>query len=149
MPKVQKMTNPEIACVDTNIFVRLFTQDDLSQFQSAKNLFQACQNGEIQIVLNDLIMIEIGWVLGRSYKLPSIQIRKYLLSILNMDFVDLHSANVTYHFPEALNLFTTKNISLADAYLATWMKQQNIPVMYTFDTKHFQRIAGITVKIPR
>ena len=143
------MTNPEIACVDTNIFVRLFTQDDLAQFQSAKNLFQSCQNGEIEIILNDLIMIEIGWVLGRSYKLPPVQIRKYLLSILNMDFVDLRPANVTYHFPEAMNLFTTKNISLADAYLATWMKQQNIPVMYTFDTKHFQRIAGITAKIPR
>ena len=147
--KVLKTMNPEIACVDTNIFVRLFTQDDPSQFQAAQSLFQSCQNGEIQIVLNDLIMIEIGWVLGRSYKLSSVQIRKYLLSILNMDFVDLRPADVTYHFPEAMNLFTTKNISLADAYLATWMKQQKIPIMYTFDTKHFQRIAGIIIKIPR
>ncbi len=149
MPKAQKMTNPEIACADTNIFVRLFTQDDPSQFRAAKSLFEACQNGDIQIVLNDLIMIEIGWVLGRSYKLSAVQIRKYLFSILNMDFVDLRPADVTYHLPEAMNLFTTKNISLADAYLATWMKQQNIPVMYTFDTKYFQRIAGIIVKIPR
>ncbi len=141
--------NPEIACVDTNIFIRIFTQDDPSQLQAAKNLFQSCQNGEIQIVLNDLIMIEIGWVLGRSYKLSPVQIRKYLLSILNMEFVDLRPADVTYRLPETMNLFTTKNISIADAYIATWMKQQNIPVIYTFDSKHFQRIVGITAKTPR
>jgi predicted nucleic acid-binding protein len=42
----------------------------------------------------------------------------------------------------ALNLFTTKNIDLIDAFLSVKMIQEGIQEIYSFD-QHFERLPGI------
>ncbi|KAA3664928.1 MAG: type II toxin-antitoxin system VapC family toxin [Chloroflexi bacterium] len=141
--------NPEIVCVDTNVFIRLFTQDDPLQTQSALSLFREAQVGKFQFVVNDLIVAEMAWVLNRSYHLKPYQVRKHLLATINMPFIEVRSADLTMRLTDVLALNVTTNIGYSDAYIAIWMKAHQITTIYTFNRKHFSRVAGLDVRVPQ
>ena len=56
------MTN-KIACVDTNLIIRIFTNDVPEQALAALSVFREAANGELTLVINDLLIAEIIWVL--------------------------------------------------------------------------------------
>jgi len=49
---------------------------------------------------------------------------------------------------QALNIFVLQNIDYTDAYIAAWMQLHKIPVIYTFNRKHFARVPGFEVRVP-
>ena len=140
--------NPEIVCVDTNIFIRLFTQDDPIQTQAALALIQEAAAGKFTLVVNDLILSEIAWVLQRAYKLTPKQIRKHLWAMAKMPFIEIRAADLATQLMSALDLYVTQNIDYTDAYIGSWMKANHISVIYTFNRKHFRRIDGLDVRVP-
>ena len=141
--------NPEIVCIDTNVFIRLFTQDDPAQTQSALSLFREAQVGKFHFVVNDLIVAEMAWVLSRSYRLNPYQVRKHLLATINMPFIEVRPADLTMRLTDVLALDVTANIGYSDAYIATWMKVHQISAIYTFNHKHFSRVEGLDVRLPQ
>ncbi len=141
--------NPELVCVDTNVFVRLFTQDDPVQTKSALSLIQEADAGKFTLVVNDLIMAEIAWVLRKAYKLTPVQIRKHLWAMAKMPFIEIRPADLAMQLITALDLYVTQNINYTDAYICSWMKMHHISVIYTFNQKHFRRIQGIDVRVPK
>jgi predicted nucleic-acid-binding protein len=59
--------------VDTNIVVRLLTQDDELQFQQSVKLFQSQD-----VFIPDTVILETQWVLRFAYKFkPFIEIDSY------------------------------------------------------------------------
>ena len=138
----------ELACVDTNVFIRLFTNDDPAQTAVAHALFLEGQKGTLFFVINDLIFAEIAWVLRKPYNLSPDAIRKHLLAITNMPFIEIRAADLTVQLTDALDLHVTKNIEFTDAYIASWMLEHGISIIYTFNSKHFSRVEGIDVRIP-
>jgi predicted nucleic acid-binding protein len=138
----------ERVCVDTNVFIRLFTQDDLRQTEAAAALFRLAENGQFAIVINDLIVSEIAWVLRRTYKQPPNEIRRRMLAMIRMPFVKVRPADLTDQIANAFDLFVLKNIDFTDAYIASWMMAHDLRVVYTFNRKHFARVAGLEVRIP-
>ncbi len=141
------MTN-KIACVDTNLIIRIFTNDVPEQALAALSVFREAANGELTLVINDLLIAEIIWVLESSYKIKPDQIRQQVLTFLNTPGLKVEPADLKSRV-EALNLYSDKNIDYIDAYTACWMKAHDIPVIYTFNKRHFSRIDGIEVRVPQ
>jgi len=136
------------ACVDTNFFIRILTNDDPAQTQAALSIFRKAVNGEITLVINDLLIAEIIWVLESSYQLNADDIRQKMLMVLNTPGLKVDPADLSSRV-QALNLYAEKNIDYIDAYIVTWMKTHDIAIIYTFDKKHFSRIDGIEVTVPQ
>ena len=141
------MTN-KIACVDTNLIIRIFTNDVPEQALAALSVFREAANGELTLVINDLLIAEIIWVLESSYKIKPDQIRQQVLTFLNTPGLKVEPADLKSRV-EALNLYADKNIDYIDAYTACWMKAHDIPVIYTFNKRYFSRIDGIEVRVPQ
>ncbi|MEJ2748702.1 MAG: PIN domain-containing protein [Anaerolineae bacterium] len=140
------MTN-EVAFVDTNLFIRILTNDHPRLAQAALSVFQKAADGELTLVINDLLIAEIIWVLESFYELDASNIRQKVLKFLNTPGLKVEPADLSSRVP-ALNLYVEKNIDYIDAYIAAWMKAHDISIIYTFNKKHFSRIDGIEVRVP-
>lgn len=142
------MTN-EIACADTNVFARALTRDDPLQTQAALNLLQKTKTGEMVLIINDVILIEIMWVLNlKRYGLSRETVSELVGAVLNTDGIMVRSANLGANISEALQLYLDYNIGYTDAYIGSWMKHNELQVIYTFNAKHFNKIPGIVAKTP-
>jgi predicted nucleic acid-binding protein len=57
--------------VDTNLIVRYLVQDHEKHGKAAGNLFDACDRGEVAIVMLPTVLAECVFVLESFYKHPS------------------------------------------------------------------------------
>jgi predicted nucleic-acid-binding protein len=53
--------------LDTNVLVRLLTADDPTQLKAATRLLAAHEGEAGAFFVNDMVLVEMVWVLGRSY----------------------------------------------------------------------------------
>jgi predicted nucleic-acid-binding protein len=140
----------EIACADTNVFVRALTRDDPAQTKAAHNLLKRTRTGDLKLVINDVILTELIWVLAsKKFGLSHSDISRMIEALINTDGIQVKSADMGENVMDTLKLFVDQNIDYTDAYIGSWMKKNNIGTIYTFNTKHFNRIEGIVVKRPR
>jgi predicted nucleic acid-binding protein len=139
----------EIACADTNVFVRALTLDDPAQTEAAHNLLKRTQTGDLMLVINDVILAELLWVLkSKRYGLTPPAIGERVEALVNTTGIMVWSANLGEDIAEVLRLYIEQHIGYTDAYIGCWMKRNNIDTIYTFNAKHFNRISGITARIP-
>ena len=80
------------------------------------------------------------------YQLCKEDIRDKVLMILNTPGLDVADRDL---ITEAIFSYVDENIDFVDAFNACWMKQQGIETIYTFDQKHYKRVQGIRVKMPK
>lgn len=131
---------------DTNLFIRLFTNDDPAQTQAVLHLLKTAEQQNIQLVTNVTIIAEIVWVLDSFFNLEHLQIREHVWAILNHPGIEvIDSALIS----QAVDAYVAKNIDFIDAYNAYWIKANNIQSIYTFDKRHFTRIDGLDVRVPQ
>ena len=68
--------------LDTNVLVRFLVADDLAQTDRARAYLQGClERGELLFV-SDIVLVELVWVLGFSYKLRRIEIVNVVRELL-------------------------------------------------------------------
>ena len=125
--------------IDTNIFLRFLTADIPEQAQRCAALIQRIRDGVETVEVSSLAAAEIVWTLERFYKLSKEQVASKVSSLLKLK--GLRIANKAI-FLEALSLFTEKNISFTDAYIAAQMKRANQNEIYSYD-RDFDRIEQI------
>lgn len=70
--------------VDTNVVVRLLTQDDEQQYNKSLKLFQ-----EQDIFIPDTVILETEWVLRFAYHFQPDEIRKAFRNLLGLPNVQL------------------------------------------------------------
>jgi predicted nucleic-acid-binding protein len=95
-----------MTAVDTNVLVRLLTEDDREQAAAARALFAA---GPIWIAKT--VLLETAWVLRRLYGFEQEPIRQVFVSLLGLQDVHVEDAEVV---ASALVL-AAGGIELADA----------------------------------
>ncbi|MEQ1740335.1 MAG: type II toxin-antitoxin system VapC family toxin [Methyloglobulus sp.] len=71
--------------VDTNIIVRLLTQDDADQYQKAHQLFASNE-----IFIADSVILECEWVLRFAYHFDSVQINTAITKLFGLPNVHLN-----------------------------------------------------------
>lgn len=112
---------------DTNILVRLFTQDDKEQFEKVSEMLDS---GDIQIMVSSPVMIETCWVLKSHYKHANVDVGNALLNLSQIDNIIFEED----YMKDALRLFVEKgNVDIVDCYLSAKSKTINLPVV-TWDS---------------
>jgi uncharacterized protein len=131
--------------IDTNLFLRYLTNDIPSQADAVDSLLRRASKGTVSLVTTGMVLAEIVWTLESYYGLDKKKIQMMVLGILNTDGLQVMDSDLLL---QAIILYADKNVDFIDAYNVAWMVKNNIDKIYTFDQKHFNRFAGITVKTP-
>ena len=71
--------------LDTNVLVRLLTADDPAQLKAATRLLTAHEGEAGAFFVNDMVLVELVWVLGRSYGLGRDEVLSAVKSLLGSD----------------------------------------------------------------
>lgn len=134
------------AFIDTNILLRYLLDDIPEQADAVELLLKQALRGEIALKTNAIVIAEIIWTCELYYNLPRGEIRNKVLTILNTPGLVVVDSDL---LAEAIFIYVDKNIDFIDAYNGCWMKDQGVTTVYTFDEKHYKRLGGIVVKVPR
>lgn len=116
--------------LDTNVVLRFVLRDHESMSAAAYRLFAQAASGEVQLVLDPVIVAECCFVLsGKVYAYAKRDIAMVMGKLVLLDGVVVDDAA---RVSDALELFARQHIDFADAYLAATARANEIPVA-TFD----------------
>ncbi|WP_035984662.1 type II toxin-antitoxin system VapC family toxin [Leptolyngbya sp. KIOST-1] len=119
--------------VDTNILVRLITQDDEAQHRASVDLFQ-----NPEIFVPDTVILETEGVLRFAYDFNAHEICTALRKVFGLPNVYLTNENL---IAQVLQWYEN-GLDFADAlYLAT---SQHCSTLYTFDKEFIKRAKPLT-----
>ncbi|MDQ2785854.1 MAG: PIN domain-containing protein [Chloroflexota bacterium] len=69
--------------LDTNVFLRYFTNDDPAKAQAALALLQRVERGEERVIVLPIVVFEVVCTLRRGYQMPKEDIRRLFWRILS------------------------------------------------------------------
>lgn len=119
--------------VDTNIVVRLLTQDDQVQYQKSLEIFE-----KPAIFIPDTVILETEWVLRFAYQFKRNEVCLALRKLLGLPNVCLTNPILIY---QAL-LWHENGLDFADAFHLA--QSQDYEKLYTFDEKFIKNAKGLT-----
>ena len=116
--------------VDTNVFLRYLTKDDLSKYERCREMFRRSLEGEIALSTSGMVIAELVWTLLSYYKVPKAEVIEKVSVILGTESLFIPDKDV---LADALVLYARKNIDFIDAYNAVFMKYQGLREIYSYD----------------
>jgi len=117
--------------IDTNIFIRYIVRDDDKQASEADKLLKSCSN-DCKALINQIVLVEIIWVLKRLYKYPKIDLLKILELLLCNEEIEVLNKEEA---KTAMLQFETGNADFSDYYLSEINKSNGVSLTFTFDKK--------------
>jgi len=130
--------------VDTNVFLRYLTKDDLSKYERCRQMFKRALDGEITISTSGMVIAELIWTLLSYYKVPKAEVIEKVSVILGTENLFVPDKDV---LADAIVLYARKNIDFIDAYNAVFMKYHGLREIYSYD-EDFETIEDIESKEP-
>jgi predicted nucleic-acid-binding protein len=127
--------------VDTNLIVRYLVQDDEKLAKAAGKLFEACDRGDVVIVLLPAVLAECVFVLESFYEHPRGAIASALATLISSPGVEIN--NPAVHL-DALDRYRRTKVHFVDCLIAATASGQNFPVA-TFD-QDFRKFANVRVR---
>lgn len=82
--------------LDTNVLVRYLVQDDPEQWKSAADYIKRAKTNSETCFINSIVLCELVWVLGTSYKLSRDEIIGILEKILRTNIFDFEDKNAAW-----------------------------------------------------
>jgi len=132
--------------VDTNLFLRYLTNDVPDQAQAVERLLLQAEAGKLELYTSVLTIAEIVWTLESYYGMAKDQVRDRVVGILNTPGLKVEGSEL---IARTMLLYVDGNIDFVDSYNGLWMQDHDVLDAITFDTKHFDRIPGITARTPQ
>ena len=99
---------------DTNIFVRLYTQDNSEQRKISEKTLEDCKNGKLKIVVLSEVIPEIEYVLRKVYKIDRKTISDHLLGLIKTTYINIEKRDM---WKEAILIYSKNNIDIIDSIL--------------------------------
>ena len=130
--------------VDTNVFLRYLTKDDLTKYERCMEVFKRALHGEVILTTSAMVIAELVWTLLTYYKVPKSEIVQKVSIIVNTEFLSIPGKEI---IADALVLYGRKSIDYIDAYNAIFMRQQSVSKIYTYDSD-FEAIEGLQKEEP-
>lgn len=124
--------------VDSNVFLRFFTQDDPEQTREAKRVFLRAADREIDLVTGPPVFFEVAWTLRAAAKWPQDKILQALEAMAAIPNLKLIDEDLVV---EAILLAKETGQGFADAYIAATAKKRGSQVA-SFNAKHFGRLGS-------
>lgn len=120
---------------DSNIFLRVFIQDNQIQTKESLKYLEEAKKGLIKITILSEIIPEIEYVLRKVYKLDKTEITKDLEKICSASYIHIDNRNI---WLKTLKIYKNNNIDLIDSFLYQNKLEKNVKIL-SFD-KDFKRI---------
>jgi predicted nucleic-acid-binding protein len=127
--------------VDTNLIVRYLVQDHDKHARVAGKLFDACDRGDVGIVVLPVVLAECVFVLESFYRHPRTDIASALGRLISSPGVEI--SEVTVHL-DALNRYKRTKAHFVDCVIAATAVAKNVPVA-TFD-QDFRKFVDVRVE---
>jgi len=127
--------------VDTNLIVRYLVQDHEKHARAAGKLFDACDRGDVVIVVLSAILAECVFVLESFYEHPRGDISSALGKLISSPGVEVGEA--TIHL-DALDRYRKTKVHFVDCLLAATAAAEDTPVA-SFD-QDFRKFADVRVE---
>ena len=128
--------------VDTNLIVRYLVQDHEKHAQTAGKLFDACDRGEVVIVVLPAVLAECVFVLESFYEHSRGSIASALGTLISSPGVEINDAAI--HL-DALDRYRKTKVHFVDCVIAATASAQKTSVA-TFD-QDFRKFADVRVEI--
>ena len=130
--------------VDTNVFLRYLTKDNLSKYERCREMFKRALEGQITISTSGMVIAELIWTLLSYYKVPKAEVVEKVSVILGTENLFVPDKDA---LADALVLYGRKNIDFIDAYNAVFIKYQGMREIYSYD-EDFENIEDFERKEP-
>ena len=127
--------------VDTNLIVRYLVQEPVKHAKAAGKLFDACDRGDVVIVVLPPVLAECVFVLESFYEHPRGHISSALGRLISSPGVEIGGA--TIHL-DALERYRKTKVHFVDCSLAATAAAEDTPVA-TFD-QDFRKFADVRVE---
>jgi predicted nucleic-acid-binding protein len=127
--------------VDTNLIVRHLVQDHEKHAKVAGRLFDACDRGDVVIVVLPAVLAECVFVLDSFYEHSREDIASALGTLISSPGVEINEA--TIHL-DALDRYRKTKVHFVDCLIAATASDENTPVA-TFD-QNFRKFADVRVE---
>jgi len=115
--------------IDTNLIVRYLVQDHDKHARAAGRLFDACDRGDLVIVVLPVVLAECVFVLESFYRHPRPDIASALGRLISSPGVEI--SEVTVHL-DALKRYKGTKAHFVDCLIAATAVAENVAVS-TFD----------------
>jgi len=115
--------------VDTNLIVRHLVQDHEKHAKAAAKLFDACDRGEIELVVLASVLAECVFVLESFYKHPRVEIAKVLSALIATPGIEMQQRAI--HL-DALSRYGATRVHFVDCIIAATAVAEDVAVA-TFD----------------
>ena len=127
--------------VDTNLIVRYLVQDHEKHAKAAGRLFDACDRGDVVIVVLPAVLAECVFVLESFYEHPRGDIASALGRLISSPGVEIDAA---IHL-DALDRYRKTKVHFVDCLIAATAATENMPVA-SFD-QDFRKFTDVRVEI--
>jgi predicted nucleic acid-binding protein len=127
--------------VDTNLIVRYLVQDHEKHAKAAGKLFDACDRGDVVIVVLPAVLAECVFVLESFYEHPRGDIASALGRLISSPGVEIDAA---IHL-DALDRYRKTKVHFVDCLIAATAATEDMPVA-SFD-QDFRKFSDVRVEI--
>jgi predicted nucleic-acid-binding protein len=127
--------------VDTNLIVRYLVQDHEKHAKAAGRLFDACDRGDVVIMVLPAVLAECVFVLESFYKQPRGDIASALGRLISSPGVEISGAAIQL---DALDRYQKTKVHFVDCMIAATSAAVNVPVA-SFD-QDFRKFADVRVE---
>ena len=128
--------------VDTNLIIRYLVQDHEKHARTAGRLFDACDRGEVVIVVLAAVLAECVFVLESFYEHPRTDIASALSRLISSPGVEI--GDVEVHL-DAVNRYKRTKVHFVDCLIAASAVAENTSVA-TFD-QDFRIFGDVSVEL--
>jgi len=128
--------------VDTNLIIRYLVQDHETQAKAAGKLFDACDRGEVAIVVLPAVLAECVFVLESFYEHPRGEIASALGRLISSPGVEIRDAAI--HL-DALDRYRKTKAHFVDCLIAAAAAAEHIAVA-SFD-QDLRKFADVRIEI--
>ena len=128
--------------VDTNLIVRHLAQDHEKHAKAAARLFDACDRGEVVVVVLPAVLAECVFVLDSFYQHQRGDIASALGTLISSPGVEISEEAI--HL-DALDRYRKTKVHFVDCLIAATASSENTPVA-TFD-QDFRKFGDVRVEI--
>ena len=127
--------------VDTNVVVRYLVQDHERHSRAAGRLFDACDHGDLILVVLPVVLAECVFVLESFYGHPRADIASALGRLISSPGIEITA--VTVHL-DALNRYQGTKAHFVDCLVAATAVAERLPIS-TFDPD-FRKFVDVRVE---
>jgi predicted nucleic-acid-binding protein len=128
--------------VDTNLIVRYLVQDHERHAKTAENLFDACDRGDVVIVVLPAVLAECVFVLESFYEHPRGDIASVLGRLISSPGIEIGGTAI--HL-DALDRYRKTKVHFVDCVIAAHAASEGLSVA-SFD-QDFRKFTDVRVEI--